>query len=142
NIQFYMIGEWQGKAVEKLQAEATPNVHFLGKLEDRELLDWYQRAKVYVQASLHEAFGCSMAEAMLCECIPVVSRRAALPEVVGDCGYYPSQLEPQELASRICDALQAPPEMGKKARARISGYFPLERRRHELLAAVAALGKS
>ena len=44
------------------------------------------RLRVYVQASLHEGFGMSLAEAMLAGAVPVVTAAGALPEVVGDTG--------------------------------------------------------
>ncbi len=50
---------------------------FIGLLES---------AKIYIQFSKHESFGCSVAEAMQFGCIPIVSNNYALPEVVGNCG--------------------------------------------------------
>lgn len=138
-IQFWLIGDWIDKSIHDLQAIAPDNVHFSGRVSDSELMIFYSRAKVYVQASTHEAFGCSVAEAMLCECIPVVSQRAVLPEVVGDCCFYVDQLEPEAVAGKIKEALEAPPEMGKRARQRIVECFPLEKRRRGLLKAVTEL---
>lgn len=65
----------------------TPNLTFTGFISDEKLLRYYQQAKVYCQLSYYESFGMSPAEAMLCNCIPVVSDRTALPEVVGHHGY-------------------------------------------------------
>ena len=90
-------------------------------------------AKVYVQASLHEAFGCSLAEAMLCECIPVVSRNGAIPEVVGDTGVYFDKLDPGEVAKGIIKALSMSSAYEKKARERIINEYPLEKRKILLL---------
>jgi glycosyltransferase involved in cell wall biosynthesis len=73
---------------------------------------------------------------MLCECVPVVSRRAALPEVVGDCGVYVDNLTPEALANGILQALTFGPEWGKRARQRVVELFPLEKRRAGLLAAI------
>ena len=99
----------------------------------------YSRAKVYVQVSIHESFGCSVAEAMLCECIPVVSRRAALPEVVGDCGYYVNDLNPESVAEKIKEALLVSDGLGKRASERIKTVFPLKKRKVELLKAIKEL---
>ena len=87
-----------------------------------------------VQASIHEGFGYSVAEAMLCECVPVTSRKAALPEVVGNCGLYVDDLNPQSVANKIKEALAS--DLGQEARARIMQEFPLEKRREALLAEV------
>lgn len=133
DIPFYIIGEWKDDSIKYLNNIATSNVHFLGRLPIEKLMTFMSRTKVYVQISLHEGFGCSLAEAMLCECIPVVSRNAAIPEVVGDVGIYVEELTPEQLAKKIKYALSLPDEYGKKARNRIIEYFPLEKRRREIL---------
>lgn len=132
--RFVLIGKWYDGAIDHLRSVAPDNVLFTGWVSDAELLSWYSRAKVYVQASWHEAFGCSLAEAMLCECVPVVSRRAALPEVVGDCGFYVDELTPEAVAAQVEKALAS--DLGQRARERIVREFPLEKRREALLAAV------
>lgn len=137
--RFVLVGQWYDNAVDYLRKVAPSNVTFMGQVNDRELVDWLSRAKVYVQASIHEGFGCSLAEAMLCECVPVISRRAALPEVVGDCGLYMDDLNPQAVAIRIKEAFEAPKELGVKARQRILTLFPLEKRKEGLLNAMAEL---
>ena len=111
-----------------------------GFVEDKEMLNILSQAKVYVQVSEHEAFGCAIAEAMLCECVPVVSRVGAIPEVVGDCGYYVDILDHKEKAEKIKLALKDT-QTGKIARKRIIENFTLERRREELLKAVSSLDK-
>jgi glycosyltransferase involved in cell wall biosynthesis len=139
DTQFVVIGAWHDDAIDYLLGIAPTNVKFIGQVTDIDLLRWFSRAKVYVQASLHEAFGCSLAEAMLCECVPVVSRRAALPEVVGDCGFYVDDLAPAAVALRIREALGSADELGKKARERIKTLFPLEKRKMDLLQAIDSL---
>ncbi len=136
-VKFLLVGPWWDNAITKLKELAPPNVVFTGGLFGEELVKIYTQAKVYVQASLHESFGCSVAEAMLCECVPVVSMRAALPEVVDDCGLYVETLKPEALANRIAEALSSP--LGPKARRRIEEFFPLENRRQGLLDAIEEL---
>lgn len=137
--QFALIGQWHDNAIDHLREVASNNIIFTGRVTDKELLKWLSRAKVYVQASVHEGFGCSVAEAMLCECIPVVSRQAALPEVVGDCGFYLGDLNPESLAKQIKEALSTPEDLGKKARARIKELFPIEKRKNELLETIESI---
>lgn len=133
-VQFALVGQWRDDAINYLREVAPDNVMFTGRVNDAELLRWLSRAKVYVQASVHEAFGCSLAEAMLCECVPVVSRQAALPEVVGDCGFYVNELTPEAVAAQIERALVS--DLGQRARERIVRKFPLKKRREALLAGV------
>lgn len=108
-----------------------------GRVSFADLQRAVQKARVYVQPSWHEAFGCSVAEAMLCGCVPVVSRRGALPEVVGDCGFYVDRVTPEELAAKIRIALES--DIGLKARQRIVDNFPFEKRERRLLAAIKTL---
>ncbi len=131
DAQFVVVGNWADDAIKYLQSIAAPNVVFTGRVGDETLLDYYRRASVYVQASLHEGFGMSVAEAMLAGCVPVVTRFGALPEVVGECGVFAS-VEPQELARAIQTALTKEVQEGEKARARVLRNFPLENRKRAL----------
>lgn len=131
---FTLVGAWVDDSIRHLQAIASPNVQFAGEVTDTGLRLRFSEAKVYVQVSKHEGFGSSLAEAMLCECVPVVSRRGAIPEVVGDCGFYVDELTPEAVAAQIERALAS--DLGPRARERIVREFPLEKRRQALLAAV------
>jgi len=51
-----------------------------------DLMELLRHTKVYCQLSYTESFGMTLLEAMACGCVPVVTNRDALPEVVGDCG--------------------------------------------------------
>ncbi len=138
-VQFALIGQWYDDAIDYLRDIGSDNVAFTGRVSDEELLKWFSRAKVYVQASVHEGFGCSVAEAMLCECVPVVSRHAALPEVVGDCGFYVDELVSEVVSIQVERALAS--DLGELARERIVRKFPLEKRKSELLQAITELQK-
>jgi glycosyltransferase involved in cell wall biosynthesis len=111
-------------------------VELTGWASDEDLLDWYRRASIYVQASRHEGFGLAVAEAMLAGCVPVVLDVTAMPEVVGDAGVLVSSQEPAEVAGGVRRALDLGPEGGRRARQRILTEFPLHRRGEELLRVV------
>lgn len=128
DVQFVVIGDWADDSITYLQAFASPNVVFTGRVSDTELLAYYRRAAVYVQASLHEGFGLSVAEAMLAGCIPVVTRAGSLPEVVGDCGIYSDSPEPSDVAKAIRTALNSPPSLREDGRRRILSLFPMRQR--------------
>lgn len=138
DTKFLLIGPDKDGALGHLKETAPKNVEFLGGIYGENLVKICSRAKVYVQASVHESFGCSLAEAMLCECIPVVFNGSALPEVVGDCGYYANSFNPEEIAVKIKMALNDD-VMGKRARERISQLFPLDKRRKKLLEVINSL---
>jgi glycosyltransferase involved in cell wall biosynthesis len=131
-VRFVHAGKTYDSSIESLKAEAGPNVELRGFVSDAELGALYAQASVYVQASLHEGFGLSVAEAMSAGCIPVVTRVGALPEVVGDCGVYADSTNPEELANAIQIGLGAPEEMRLRARQRVLDCFRLDERATKL----------
>lgn len=58
----------------------------LHNIPHESLIEEFKQAKVYCQLSYTESFGMSLLEAMACGCVPVVTDRDALPEIVGDAG--------------------------------------------------------
>lgn len=135
--RFVVIGREQDDSIDRLRSLASSNVSFTGYVSDEELLLWYQRARVYVQASAYESFGMSLAEAMLCECVPVVTEKGALPEVVGDTGFYVAYEDEKATARGIKEALGS--NKGAEARRRIEELFSLTRREKALIENIEAL---
>jgi glycosyltransferase involved in cell wall biosynthesis len=70
------------------------------------------------------------AEGMACGCVPVVTDRGALPEVVGDTGFYVPYGDEKATAEAIKKALNS--DKGKKSRDRIKKMVPIERREKDL----------
>ena len=131
NVKFVLIGKHRDGSIEHLKSVAPPNVEFTGFVSDEELLGWYQKTKVYCQLSMYESFGMTLAEAMACECVPVATDNAALPEVVGDTGFYVPYGDPKATAEAIEKALQS--DKGEAANKRIKNNFPLKKREKELV---------
>lgn len=134
--RFVLVGQCFDDAGDWLRSIASPNVEIPGFVEQSELDSLCRRASVYVQASAHEGFGCALAEAMLAGCIPVVSRRGALPEVAGDHGVWIDEKDPESVAGGVRTALCAPQSERRAIAARIVDTFSMERRRECLLAIV------
>ena len=128
DVNFVLVGNWKDSAIDYLRSIATANVTFTGRVSDDALLDYYRKASVYVQASLHEGFGLSVAEAMLAGCVPVVNRVGSLPEVVGATGIYIESPSPAELSIAIEEALASPDAARASIRQRILDEFPMEKR--------------
>lgn len=99
------------------------NLEVTGYLEGHKLLELMRRAKVYVQASRHEAFGCALAEAMVEGCIPIVTERGAMPEVVGPSARFVPWSDPDALARAVRETLDADVSEGIAARERILSRF-------------------
>jgi len=55
-------------------------------LKHDKLMEKLREAKVYCQLSYTESFGVTNLEAMACGCVPIVTDRDALPEIIGDTG--------------------------------------------------------
>ena len=125
-VPFLVIGKYDEKTYNYLKTIASPNVVFTGFIPEVELIKFYQKAKVYVQVSAHEGFGISLAEAMLCECVPVVTKRGALPEVAGKAGFYVPFNNPEETAKAIKQAIES--NKGSTARNHIFENFSMKRR--------------
>ena len=58
------------------------NVLVIPKLNQKELLKYYNKANIYCQFSRRESFGLACAEAILCGCVPIVSNVGGLKEIV------------------------------------------------------------
>ncbi|UCE36844.1 MAG: glycosyltransferase [Thermoplasmata archaeon] len=130
DVKFVMIGRHDPKLAKEWRAKAPPNLEILDFIPYDKIRGYYQMAKVYTQLSYQESFGCALAEAMLCECVPVVTRRGGIPEVVGDAGFYVKYGDAKATAEKIKEALNS--DIGGDARKRIMTLFPLNERKKRL----------
>lgn len=133
--EFILVGKHWDDAIVELRGLAAPNVSFPGYITDDELRSLLGRARVYVQPSYTEGFGMALAEAMSAGCVPVATSSGALPEVVGDAGFYVEYGEHRSLVDGIRSALRS--NAGERARARVLERFSLGHRlaalRHAVL---------
>jgi glycosyltransferase involved in cell wall biosynthesis len=131
DVKFILVGEISDGSINSLKRMAGSNVKFTGYLNHGALLPYFHKAKVYCQLSAHESFGVALAEAMSCGCVPVVTRKYSLPEIVGDTGFYVPYNDPEATADAIRKALTS--NKGLKARARIEKYFSSKTREKKLI---------
>jgi len=136
-VRFVLLGRALDDALETLKRGAPDNVEFVGAVGQGELIEWYRRAKVYCQISYRESFGVALAEAMSCECVPVVTDRGALPEVVGDLGFVIPYADTRATVDAISRALIS--DAGPAARKRVCDTFSVEQREQELRRIIATL---
>jgi glycosyltransferase involved in cell wall biosynthesis len=131
HIHFHHIG----KVDQSLDLPEYPNLTYHGYLSDDEFIRIIKKAKIYLQLSRHEGFGCSVAEAMQYGCIPVVSSSYALPEVVGDCGVVISDPDDMEIikneVSLVFEEYTSINAM--KCIERVNKEFSLENRKRTLI---------
>jgi len=105
------------------------NVELIGFIPYEELPAMYARHEFYVQLSIWEGFPSAPCEAMLCGCVPIVSKVAALPEIVGDTGFVVEHRNAVELQPIIGAALLCDTGLkGAMARQRITDRYPITAR--------------
>ena len=132
DLEFTIVGEIAPELFERIRGQSPPNVLFTRRrYSRRECAELYRTSAVYVQASAWESFGVSLAEAMACGCVPVVTDRYSLPEVVGDTGYIASYGDADALAQAIRNAM-GDPGKGEAARRRVLEQFTAEMRQTAL----------
>ena len=122
-IPFTLVGEMSESTLSSI---IPTNVHITGSIDNESVLKLCSTSKVYVQPSYYESFGVAVAEAMAHGCVPVVTNRGALPEVVGDTGFYVQYGDEVALTKAIEKALQS--DLGARARDRVIRLFTLEQR--------------
>jgi glycosyltransferase involved in cell wall biosynthesis len=107
--------------VARRAAEHDLDVTLTGRLSDADLAERYRQAAAVVQPSSDEGFGLQPLEAMASGAPVVVTRTAAVADVVGDCAVV---CEPtaKALGSGILDALELSARLRIEARTRAQGF--------------------
>lgn len=77
------------------------NVLFTGYVDQKDLINMYELADVFVLPSYYEGFGIPPIEAMIAETPVIVSREASLPEICGDAVLYCDAFRPEDIAEKI-----------------------------------------
>jgi glycosyltransferase involved in cell wall biosynthesis len=130
DLNFVIIGSYDEKTVTYLN-KLSNNISFTGPLPQEEIITWLQKARVYCQLSYRESFGMALVESMSCGCIPVVTDRGAIPEVVGNTGYYVPYNDYKETVRCIRESLLC--DNGLLARNRVSAQFSMKIRETKLI---------
>jgi glycosyltransferase involved in cell wall biosynthesis len=137
DIRFVLAGGYDPVIAAHLQELAAGSLELTGALSPVQVAQLAWQAQAYAQLSATETFGCALAEAMLCECVPVVTDRGSLPEVAGEVGYYTRYGDVEQTVCQIERALAS--GRGPAARRRIQEEFPLAKREQGLVEAVQEL---
>lgn len=91
---------------------------FTGYISDSDLIDWYNKADLFVFPSLFEGFGLPPLEAMSCGCPVLCSNRSCLPEVCGSAAIY---FDPENVPMLSKLILETSLDEGKKDLMREKG---------------------
>jgi len=135
---FLVIGT-SPRMVQKLNP--PENIKFKDAIPRRELLPYYQRAKIYCQPSRREGLPNTLCEAMACAAIPVVTDISGNRSAAGPDGILVPRSDPKALAAGIERAFTLTDADGARARARIVALFPKQNRERELLRIIDGLGQ-
>lgn len=99
----------KGASQQKLKALGLENkVKFVSGLSDKDMVNAYNKATVFVCPSLYEGFGLPVAEAMSCATAVVTSDGGALGEVAGDAALVVPANNAKALAQAIAQLLNNP----------------------------------
>lgn len=110
------------------------NLTLLPAVHHHELIKLYTEHQFYFQLSLTEGFPNSLCEAMLCECIPIVSNVAAMPEIVDDTGFILMKKNKDYLKDLISRALNSEKnKLSIKARERIAHNYHIDQRKRKFI---------
>ncbi len=82
------------------------NLTVIPAIEHSMLKNYYKRTRVYCQFSRRESFSLSLAEAMLFNCVPVVTNVGGMPEVTGGVGLIKEGDNIDELRCSLLSALK------------------------------------
>jgi len=130
HVDFYVIGV-HGNVLKKINEISPPNVKLLGPLLQKDLIKYYQKAKVICQLSLREGLPNALCEAMLCECVPVGTNVQGITTAIGDTGFYVNYNDVEGTANAIKQALIS--KKGKEARNRVITLFSKQLREKRLI---------
>ncbi|MCP1104995.1 glycosyltransferase family 4 protein [Serratia nevei] len=66
----------------------SDDIQFMGRVDDKELIELYQNALAFVFPSFYEGFGIPPLEAQACGCPVIAAKAASMPEVLADSVVY------------------------------------------------------
>jgi glycosyltransferase involved in cell wall biosynthesis len=134
-LRFTLIGikkQFMPWIEENYQITSVANLKIIFSFCPDEILFYeYNRAKVFVQASITEGMPNTLNEAMLCGCIPVGSDVNGIPDAIGDTGIIVRRRDAGELDGAVHLAMQL--ESGTRASERVIANYSFLLREERLL---------
>ena len=113
-ITLELIGPAYQPALARLQRvmqEVDPDeefIHYRGPVPYAQLVSYYHRADAFVFASSCETFGQILLEAMASGLPIACSNRSAMPEILGEAGFYFDPEQPEEIAKALYTLIDTP----------------------------------
>jgi glycosyltransferase involved in cell wall biosynthesis len=112
------------------QFEVPNNVQIIPFVAHQKLREIYCEHDYYFQLSMSEGFGNTLAEAMLCGCIPIGANAGAIPFIIGKNGFILQKKDTNELKMLVNTAINSTQkeELRTLARQSILDRFSIEKR--------------
>jgi len=123
-----------GSSNQNSNFEVPANVTIIPFVPHHELRSIYCKHDYYLQLSMSEGFGNTLAEAMLCGCIPIGANAGAIPFIIGDHGFILKRKDILELKSVFLQAMNSDQKdkLRTQARQSILDRFSIEKREEAL----------
>lgn len=116
-----------GAHKELMDSPVSKNVKLIPRVPNNEIRALLGSQQFYLQLSMMEGLPNALCEAMLCECIPIGSDVAGIPDGIGETGFILQHKNADELQNLIQTALkQSNLALGKMARKRIMDQYPMK----------------
>jgi len=125
DINITLVGVNKEK-LESICGAIPANLTVIPRVSHEELTEYFYNNKAYCQLSRSESFSVALAEAMYCNCIPVVANTGGMPEVVGLLGHIVDGNNSKSCAAAISKALEQPTT--NQYRQRIEENFSSQKR--------------
>lgn len=110
-----------------MEMQKSENVICIPRVPNEEIRGLLGSQQFYLQLSMMEGLPNALCEAMLCECIPIGSSVAGIPDGIADTGYVLERKSVDELEKLVAGALsESHKNLGKKARQRILDQYPMQ----------------
>tara|TARA_B110000027_G_scaffold133728_1_gene163062 strand:+ start:1451 stop:2464 length:1014 start_codon:yes stop_codon:yes gene_type:complete len=126
NFIFYIIGKkgnGYNKLVNKIKnLKINSKVKIFTDVPTERKFKILETTNLYLQPSHYEGLGNSVIEAMSRGCVPIVSRFASQPEVVGNLGYIVNEICKEEIANKILEYLNMPDDKKDILKNKILDY--------------------
>lgn len=126
--------------------DQTPGVHYVGRLDDADMIELLRNALAFCFPSRYEGFGFPVLEAQACGTPVICSDRGSLPEIVGDSALVLEDISAASIASamlRLCDDESARRDLTRSGLANVQRFtWDASARLHaEVFAAAARRGR-
>lgn len=123
------------------------NLKVIPAIDHSRLKQYYQRSRVYCQLSRRESFSLSLAEAILFNCVPVITNVGGMPEVTGGLGLINNGDNREEIKQALLSALKESSEIRVENssdsvyKRRVLEKFTIEVRERELLVLLSSISR-